>query len=257
MKFRIANPSLIGVFLSITLCVASVVEAKLYDVGTPTRAIQDLDELLGDYRVGAKTAADKAFNRQLKKKALRGTFDIRSLARDAMAEHWAEISELEQNHFVDVLSRLLERKAVFAREQGSGKSSGSQYNITYHGHEFSKQDKEKAIVRSWVHIPSENLKISLDYHVAFIDTYEKQPIDPVFANLLPPAKGAAVTKQWKIVDVVVDDASLQNNYRYQFDNIIRTGGYEDLIRRMEAKLKKLIQDEQQAAQPQTTEQGST
>jgi ABC-type transporter MlaC component len=41
---------------------------------------------------------------------------------------------------------------------------------------------------------------------------------------------------WKIFDVIVDDASLLSNYRFQFDRIIQKGGFEDLIKRMEVKL---------------------
>ncbi len=61
-----------------------------------------------------------------------------------------------------------------------------------------------------------------------------------------------MVKGWKIYDVIVDDASLLDNYRYQFDSIIRKGGYADLIRRMESKLKSIKEEE---SQPATAESG--
>ena len=42
-----------------------------------------------------------------------------------------------------------------------------------------------------------------------------------------------------IFDIIVDGASLLDNYRYQFDRIIGKEGYPNLVRRMETKLKDL------------------
>ncbi|MBI2351447.1 MAG: ABC transporter substrate-binding protein, partial [Deltaproteobacteria bacterium] len=40
---------------------------------------------------------------------------------------------------------------------------------------------------------------------------------------------------WKVYDVVVENISLVNNYRSQFNRIITTASYEELIRRMKEK----------------------
>lgn len=231
----------IGIFIITMSCVGPAF-AKLYPEGTPTRAIQDLDTLLDGYVVSPKTEEEKAHNRRLKKQALHGTFDIRELARISLDKHWKELTPKEQNHFVYVLSSLLERKAVFAKEQGGGKKKGTQYGITYKGHKFVKKN-EQAFVRSWVRIPRENLKISLNYRVHLKGSFQNQPRDPIFGRPLPPAQGSTNSKEWKIYDVIVDEASLVDNYRYQFDSIIRKGGYEDLIRRMESKLQEMMDKE--------------
>jgi ABC-type transporter MlaC component len=39
--------------------------------------------------------------------------------------------------------------------------------------------------------------------------------------------------------VIVDDASLVDNYRYQFDSIITKNGYPELVNRMQKKLAEL------------------
>ena len=44
------------------------------------------------------------------------------------------------------------------------------------------------------------------------------------------------TEAWKIYDVIMDDASLVQNYRHSFDNIIKKHGYAELVRRMQNKL---------------------
>lgn len=236
---------LFGLCIAVFMTVSHLAQAKLYEPGTPTRAIQDLDKLLEGYIVSPKTPEERAHNRELKKKALDGTFDIRTLAEISMAKHWNTLTRKQQDHFVSVLSQLLERKAVFAKEQGGDKKKkGTSYHVTYEGHKFLKS-KKKAKVNSWVRIPSENLKISLDYKVHEVDRPKEQPRDPILANLLPIPEDWPTMKGWKIYDVIVDDASLLDNYRYQFDSIIKKNGYEDLIRRMESKLSEMKEKEEE------------
>ena len=41
--------------------------------------------------------------------------------------------------------------------------------------------------------------------------------------------------RWLIYDVVIENVSLIANYRSQFDRIVRTSSYEELVRRLKAK----------------------
>ena len=41
---------------------------------------------------------------------------------------------------------------------------------------------------------------------------------------------------WKIYDVVVDNVSIDNNYRSQFDRVISRFSYQDLLKRMKQRL---------------------
>ena len=245
MKMWIKFSSITVILVCMMVLIPSAYSAKEYPEGTPTRAIQDLDDMLGDYVIAPQNESDKAFNRRLKKQALNGTFDIRSLAALSMNKHWVEISIKEQYYFVDVMSQLLERKAVFAKEQGSkDKKKGSEYFATYEGHQaLTGRDKGKSMVRTWVNIPNENLKISLNYKMHEVEVSEVEIIDPLQGIPMPVPEGTLTVREWRIYDVIVDDASLLDNYRYQFDAIIRKGGYADLIRRMESKLKSLKEDE--------------
>jgi phospholipid transport system substrate-binding protein len=40
--------------------------------------------------------------------------------------------------------------------------------------------------------------------------------------------------RWLVYDVVVEGVSLINNYRTQFDKIIQTSSYAELVRRLKA-----------------------
>lgn len=186
--------------------------------GSPTRAIQDLDDVLESYILGPKTPEEIQYNENLKKQVLRGIFDIHELSRRALDKHWDERTPQEQDYFVDLMTRLLERKAVFSKEQGQkkiAKKSKELYRITYEGDRPVTPDKLQSLVMSSVHVPTEDLKISLNY------------------------KLKRVENGWKIFDVIVDGASLLDNYKYQFDRIISKDGYPVLVHRMESKLKSL------------------
>jgi phospholipid transport system substrate-binding protein len=190
---------------------------KYYPAGTPTRAIQDLDDMLDDFVVKEKgeklTPKEEAHNRKLKQKIIHGTFDIGELAMRSLGKHWKDRTEEERDHFVQVLTDLLEEKALFSKEQSAAKSKeGGKYFVVYRGHRFKDGTKTHAFVRTKVVVPSENIDIDLNYRLK---------------------KGS---DDWKIYDVIVDEASLVNNYRYQFNSIITKHGYKDLIRRMETKL---------------------
>jgi phospholipid transport system substrate-binding protein len=209
----------IGAFMAATLVgVKFALGAKrYYPAGSPTRAIQDLDDTLDDFKVAPKggklSASDEEHNRKIKKKIIHGTFDIRELSQLSLGRHWSKRTPAEQDEFVNLLTSLLEEKALFSKEQSAAKSkSGGKYFVKYGGHKFTKKDKSKAYVRTKVVVPSENIAITLNYRL------KKQ------------------NGQWKIYDIIVDEASLVDNYKYQFDKIIRKDGYSELTSRMNRKL---------------------
>ncbi len=191
-------------------------QAKYFPEGTPSRAIQDLDDMLDSYVLDPQTAEDRQYNANLKRAVIHGTFDIGELCRLALDKHWGERTPEEQATFVDLMTRLLEKKAIFSKEQGQKKKkTKSLYKVTYDGDKSLNPEKTNSLAMSTVHIPSEALKIGLNY------------------------KLKKVEKGWMIYDVIVDGASLLDNYKYQFDKIIDKEGYPNLVHRMESKLKEL------------------
>jgi len=211
--------------VALAMCVGTVYAKsagkQLYKIGTPTRAIQDLDAKMGKFIVKKKgkklTSKDEAFNKNLKEEIIHGTFDVRELARLALARHWKEITQEQRNDFVNTLTSLLEQKALFSKEQSASRSkNGGKYNVIYLGQRYMDKAHNRAFVRTRVIVPSENVSIKLNYKMK--------------------KRGAG---EWKIYDIIVDEASLVDNYRYQFNNIINKNGYKDLIRRMKDKLNSL------------------
>ena len=186
--------------------------------GSPTRAIQDLDDTLDTYITHPNSPEETHYNTTLKKYVLHGTFDVRELCRLSLDKHWAERTTEEQNAFVDLMGRLLEKKAIFSKEQGQKKTKKQNlYQVTYEGDRAlpSSEGVKQSLVKSTLHIPSEAMNIELSYKLEQKDG------------------------KWVIFDIIVDGASLLDNYRYQFDRIIGKEGYPNLVRRMETKLKDL------------------
>ena len=136
-----------------------VASAQKAPSGTPTRAIQDLDDKLDDYKTGSNLSdADKEFNRNLKKDILHGTFDIGELSQMALAKHWDERTKAEQDEFVQVLTDLLENRAILSKEQGQKKAkSQNLYVITYKGDKFLNAEKTRARTLTSVFVKSENI----------------------------------------------------------------------------------------------------
>lgn len=181
---------------------------------TPTAAIKDLDKKLNDYRTGDNlTLAEKEHNRALKNDILHTIFDVRELSRIALGRHWNERTPKEQDAFVNLMIDLLMERGILSKEQGKQKAkSNSVYNVTYRGDKYLDPRKTRALSKTTVYIKSEGVNASLDYKLMLEGN------------------------QWKIYDVIVDGASLMENYKYQFDSIITKNGYNDLVARMQRKL---------------------
>lgn len=181
---------------------------------TPTAAIKDLDRKLNDYRTGGDlTLAEKEHNKQLKNDILHTTFDVRELSRMALSRHWNERSAKEQDDFVNLMIDLLMERGILSKEQGKKKAkSDSVYSVAYRGDKYLDPNKTRALAKTSVHIKGDGVNAALDYKLVLEGN------------------------QWKIYDVIVDGASLMENYRYQFDSIITKSGYPDLVARMQRKL---------------------
>ncbi len=178
---------------------------------SPMASIKDLDAKIESYELGeGLNPGQLQKNQELKAKIVRGTFDIQELCRLALAKHWDEITVIEQQNVVDLMTKLLEKKALFSKERLSGKDK--YYNIQYLSEAIDKDDPKQSIVKTRLVVAKRELKVDIQY------------------KLILTAKG------WKIFDVIVDDSSMLLNYRSAFHNIISKYGFKELESRMQKKL---------------------
>jgi len=145
-------------------------------------------------------------------------FEVSETAQRALGVHWHQRTPAEREEFVRLFANLLEQTYVSRIDQYGGE------RIVYLGEQI---DGDRAIVR------------------ARIETRDGAEVLPVESRLL--LKG----NRWLIYDIVIAKMSLISNYRSQFERVIRTASYEDLVKRLKGRLELLNGKETKAARATT------
>ena len=172
--------------------------------GVPTDQIRaTVDKVLGILEnPRLKSDARKKERRDQLRQVIYARFDFAEMAKRSLGSHWRRRTPEEQEEFVRLFTDLLERAYIDRIESYSdGKFVYLRESV----------DKNYAEVDTRV-LTSKGEELSLNY------------------------KTYLVNGGWKIYDVVVENISLVNNYRSQFNRIITNSSYEELVRRMKEKL---------------------
>ena len=148
-----------------------------------------------------KDPAAKSERRERLRQVIYPSFDFAEMAKRSLGAHWQRRNPTEQQEFVKLFTDLVESSYVDAIE-------------SYNGEKVvvanEKQDKDFAEV---------NTKITTKKGEEFAIDYK-----------LHQASGS-----WKIYDAVIENVSLVNNYRSQFNRVIAKSSYEDLMTKMKEK----------------------
>jgi len=128
-------------------------------------------------------------------------FDFTEMAKRALGPHWGRRSSEEQREFVKIFAELLGKSYAERIE------SSTNQNILY---TREIEDKDYAQV---------DTKIVSEKYAEFSINYKLHSVD----------------KEWKVYDIVIEDISLVNNYRSQFDRVIARSSFEELVRMMKEK----------------------
>ena len=162
--------------------------------GSVDRVIQILED--SQLKAEAKAADRRAAIR----KEAESIFDFTETAKRALGQHWKTLNPGQQQEFVSLFEDLLERAYVLKIEKYSGEK------VTYLG---DTVDGDLATVKTKF-TTKQGTEIPVDYRLL--------------------RRG----DRWLVYDVFVEGVSLVANYRTQFDRIMRTGSYDELVRRMKA-----------------------
>jgi phospholipid transport system substrate-binding protein len=178
--------------------------------GAPTDTVKGYtDAVVKVLEDASLKAADR---REAVRKLANEAFDVQETARRALGTHWRERTPAEREEFTQLFSDLLERTYI-AR-------------IDLYGGERLKFLDEKidgalAVVRAKV--------------------VTKQGTDvPVEARM------NMKKDRWLIYDIAIENISLVSNYRAQFDRIIRTSSYAELVKRLRIRGEFLQERDRQA-----------
>ncbi|PYM21910.1 MAG: organic solvent tolerance ABC transporter substrate-binding protein [Candidatus Rokuibacteriota bacterium] len=164
--------------------------------GPPTDSLKEYtDAVVKTLEDPSLKAADR---RAAVRKLATEAFDVQETARRALGPHWQQRTPAEREEFVQLFADLLERTYI--------------NKIDFYGGEKLKFTDEK-----------------IDGDIATVrgTVTTKQGTD-----VLVQARMHKRAERWLIYDIAIENISLISNYRAQFDRIIRTSSYGDLVKRL-------------------------
>lgn len=175
------------------------------DDSGPKETVKKLLDSIKKIKGGTDISKEqKDINQKLSDSAIT-LLDVEEVSEKALGKHWVKISKKEQKQFVALLSNLFKRVAF----PNSGKFF-AELDLNYGE---SQVNKTKALIPLTVmHKEEGEVDIDFKLHLA--------------------------NKKWKVYDVILDGVSMRNNLKSQFNKIIGENDYQELVRRMEDKLKK-------------------
>jgi phospholipid transport system substrate-binding protein len=148
-----------------------------------------------------KNPAAKSERRERLRHVIYPSFDFAEMAKRSLGPHWQRRSSTEQQEFVKLFTDLVESSYVDAIESYNG---------------------EKVVVA--------NEKLDKDLAEVNTKIFTKKGEEFAVDYKLHETSGS-----WKIYDAIIENVSLVNNYRSQFNRVIAKSSYEDLMTKMKEK----------------------
>ncbi|HKW90665.1 MAG TPA: ABC transporter substrate-binding protein [Methylomirabilota bacterium] len=139
-------------------------------------------------------------------------FDFGEIAKRSMARHWQPLSEAQRTEFVGLFADLLERSYISKIETYGGEK------IHYTG---ERVDGELSTVSTRI-ITKNGTEVPVDYRMI--------------------KRG----DHWLVYDVSIEGVSLVSNYRTQFNKIIQTSSYNELVSKLRTKQDELLAEDKGA-----------
>jgi phospholipid transport system substrate-binding protein len=201
----------VGILATIGLALGFVRPAS---AGAPTETLRDYTEAVQKVLDDPALKADdrRHERRAAVRKVAIEVFDVQETARRALGPHWQQRTPAEREEFVQLFADLLERTYI-AKIDLYG---GERLKFT-----DERVDGDLAIVRARV-LTRQGTEV------------------PVEGRMHKRAD------RWFIYDVTIENISLINNYRSQFDRIIRTSSYTELVKRLRQQGEFLQEKERRA-----------
>jgi len=136
-------------------------------------------------------------------------FDFGEIAKRSMARHWQPLSDSQRTEFVGLFADLLERSYISKIETYGGEK------IQYTS---ERADGDFATVSTRI-VTKNGTEVPVDYRMI---------------------KRA---DRWLVYDVSIEGVSLVSNYRTQFNKIIQTTSYKELVSKLRNKQDELLAED--------------
>lgn len=203
-------------FVTVLSLAAAVVASGPAWAGAPTEQLKaQIDRVLKTLEDPELRNASKVNERRgAVRKLAESIFDFEETARRSLGRHWAARTPAERDEFVRLFADLLERSYLTKIEPYGGEK------IQYLGDAVEAGNatvKTKIVAKGGTQIP-------VDY------------------KMLKKAD------RWLIYDVAIEGVSLVSNYRTQFNKIIQTSSYEDLVKKLKSKQEEFLEEQKRTSQ---------
>jgi phospholipid transport system substrate-binding protein len=194
--------SLLVTFLLFTVHCSLFTVSEAY-ADTPTQQVrQTVDKVLDILRNKELKRPEKTKERRtVIRRTISERFDFEEMAKRSLALHWRKRTPEERKEFVPLYTDLLERSYIKKIERYADEK------ILYIDEKINGEYSE---VNTKI-VTKRNVEIPVEYRLL------------------------KKNGKWEVYDVIIEGVSLVNNYRTQFNKIIRTDSYEELVKRMKNK----------------------
>ena len=187
----------------ITIGLTASVYATAANAGVPTEQIRvTVDQVLTILQdPSLKPDSKQKERREQLRRVIFARFDFAEMARRSLGPEWRRRSPAEQQEFVNIFTDLLQESYIGTIESYNGDK------VLYNR---ELQDQDNAEVQTTLTTRREE-RYSINYRLRL------------------------VAKDWKVYDVVIENISVVNNYRSQFNRVLSKSSYEELVRTMKEK----------------------
>jgi len=191
----------LAVIVGLATLIFAAKEDPLWASAAGEQVKSTIDEVMATLRDPKLEGADKkAVRREKLRQVILPRFDFAEMAKRALGNNWNRYPD-RQSEFVNAFTQLLEDSYADQIEMAKGEK------IVY-------------------------LNERTDNKFAEVDT---KVISPQGEETPMTYKLHVVESDWKVYDIVVENISIVNSYRAQFNRVLGNASIDDLIKRMREK----------------------
>jgi phospholipid transport system substrate-binding protein len=189
--------------LTVVFAIPGLLWAESNDLGPQASVQQLLGEIRQINKEKSLPSQKDAENQKHAQSAL-VWLNVAEISQKALGKHWAKRSDPEQKRFQVLLGELF----LYVAFPSSAKFF-AELNLVYGK---TKEEKQRTVVPLTV-VHEKEGEVDIDFRLTQTE------------------------KRWLVVDVVLDGVSMRNNLRSKFYKVIAKKGFNELMRKMEKKLK--------------------
>jgi phospholipid transport system substrate-binding protein len=187
---------------AVAILIAAVLGANTLWAATPTEQVKAtvdrVMEILKDKKLQGEAKREE--RRERLRQVILPRFDFAEMAKRSLGTHWNR-NPTRQKEFISVFTELLEDAYTGKVEAAKGEKV-----LYLNGH----TDQSLAEVKTKV-VSAKGEETSINY------------------------KMHPVGSEWKVYDVLIENISMVNNYRSQFNRVLANASFDELLKKLKEK----------------------